>query len=633
MAKKMPLQKDPRLAEILDLIMEFAAGDLQVRGATSEANDELDALITGFNMLAEELEASAALLTDEQKRIQNYLDVAGTMMIVLNKRGEVSLANRKACQVLGRDESELLGKDWFSSCLPEQIRKEVRSVFQGLICGKLEAIEQYENPVLTASGEERLINWHKVLLTDGKGKVIGTLFSGEDITVRKRIEEQLEHQALHDCLTDLPNRKMILQSLEHRFTQVRRMGGMAAVLFIDLDDFKLVNDTLGHASGDELLRQVAERLKSAMRGTDIVARQGGDEFIVLVTRYGERVSESKFAQEEAIVAQRILEKIQTPFQLQENEVYVSASIGISLFPYDADDATKLIQHADSAMYQAKEFGRNNYQYYSNALSERQRKKMSLATKLHKAIEQQEFLLHYQPLIDLSSGAMVGVEALIRWRPENGNLVSPGEFLPVAEDSGLIVAIGDWVIREACRQLREWGEKDIALVVAVNLSVRQMWSGEIAHQVMNIVNETGVSKKMLEFEVTESAMIIDPERMEKALSHFKENDIKISLDDFGTGYSSLARLKHLPFDKLKIDKSFVDGIPHEQADVAIVTATVQMARSLGMKSLAEGVETVEQYRYLKSIGCDFGQGYYFSKPVPAPEIEALFQQKQGWELCP
>ena len=631
MAKKISIEKDPRLTEILDLIMGFAAGDLKVRGTPSEANDELDALITGFNMLAEELEASAAQLTYEQKRTQNYLDVAGTMIVVLNEKGEVSLANRKACQILGYDESELLGKDWFRSYLPEQVREDVRSLFQALIRGEIEAVEQYENAVLTASGEERLINWHKVLLSDDKGKAIGTLSSGEDITVRKRVEEQLAHQALHDSLTGLPNRKMILESLEESFAKVRRMEGMAAVLFIDLDEFKLVNDTLGHAAGDELLRQTAERLKSATRGTDIVARQGGDEFIVFIARYGERLEETKFAQEEAIVAQRILEKIQAPFQLKEKEVYVSASIGISLFLDDADDATKLIQHADSAMYRAKELGRNNYQYYSRELSERQKKKMSLATMLHKAIEQQEFVLYYQPLIDLNSGEMVGVEALIRWKQANGNLVSPADFLPVAEDSGLIIPIGDWVIREACRQLREWADRGIALVVAVNLSVRQMWSGEIAHQVINVVCETGVSKEMLEFEVTESAMIVDPERMEKTLSHFKENEIKISLDDFGTGYSSLARLKHLPFNKLKIDKSFVDGLPHEQADVAIVTATVQMARSLGIYSLAEGVETIEQCRYLKSIGCDFGQGYYFSKPVQATEIEQLFQQKQGWEL--
>jgi diguanylate cyclase (GGDEF)-like protein/PAS domain S-box-containing protein len=447
----------------------------------------------------------------------------------------------------------------------------------------------------------------------------------------RQAEEQIAYQAFHDSLTHLPNRAMIMQSLGQAMAQIHRRGGAAAVLFIDLDEFKLVNDTLGHAAGDELLCQAAERLKSVVRGTDIVARQGGDEFIVLLARYGKRMVETELDQEAAIVAQKILEEMQKPFLVKDQEVYVSASIGISLFPDDAGEMELLIQHADSAMYRAKELGRGNYQFFSKELSDRQQKKMALATMLHKAIEQQEFVLYYQPVIDLANGRMVGVEALIRWEREKGNLISPADFLPVAEDTGLILPIGDWVIREACCQAREWSDKGISLEVAINLSTRQMWHGDIAGQALDIINETGVSKDMIEFEVTESAMVIDPERMDTILKCFQENGINMSLDDFGTGYSSLDRLKHLPFDKLKIDKSFVDGIPDDEDDAAIVTATVQMTRSLGLCSLAEGIETVEQWRFLKSLGCGLGQGYYFSKPVPATEIERLFEQNHHWEL--
>lgn len=447
----------------------------------------------------------------------------------------------------------------------------------------------------------------------------------------KKAEEKITYLAYNDPLTKLPNRTMVIQSLRQNISQIRRQGGALAVLFIDLDDFKLVNDTLGHAAGDELLSQAAERLKNVTREADIIARQGGDEFIVLLTKYGKQVDMIDFEQKASFVASRIIDELQKPFQIQRQDTYVSASIGIALLSDNNDDAAQLIQYADNAMYRAKELGGNNYQYFSSELSQRQQTKMSLATMLHKALERKEFRLHYQPLIDLNSGKMVGVEALIRWQREEGQLISPADFLPVAEDTGLILPIGDWVIREACRQLCDWTDKGIALQIAVNLSVRQMWHGDIAQQILDIINETGVARNMLEIEVTESAMISDPERMEKTLQHFQDNDIKISLDDFGTGYSSLDRLKHLPFTKLKIDKSFVDGIPNDEDDIAIVSATVQMARSLKLLSLAEGIETPEQYQFLKELGCNYGQGYYFSKPVPANEIEHLVKQKHSWKL--
>ncbi|WXG55719.1 MAG: EAL domain-containing protein [Candidatus Sedimenticola sp. (ex Thyasira tokunagai)] len=448
---------------------------------------------------------------------------------------------------------------------------------------------------------------------------------------QQQVEEQIAYQAFHDTLTKLPNRAMILQLMDQAVDRIHRRGGEAAILFVDLDDFKLVNDTLGHAAGDDLLCQVTKQLKCVMRGSDMVARHGGDEFIVLIERYGRQEGEVPFEQEAATISSRIMEVLNNPFRVKEQDTYISASIGISLYPDDAEDAAQLIQHADAAMYRAKSLGRGNYQFFSRELSELQQQRMSLATMLHQAIERQEFLLHYQPFIDLTSGRMVGVEALIRWEREKGHLVSPADFIPVAEDTGLILSIGDWVIREACRQLREWSDMGISLPVAINLSPRQMWRGDIVTQVMSAINEADVSKDLLEVEVTESAMAYDRKGMEKLLERFKENGIKISLDDFGTGYSSLDRLKHLPFSKLKIDKSFVDGVPADRDDVAIVSATVKMAHSLGLSSLAEGVETIEQLRFLKQLESDFCQGYYFSRPVPAVEIVSIVKQNRHWDF--
>lgn len=451
-------------------------------------------------------------------------------------------------------------------------------------------------------------------------------------------EEKLAYQAFHDILTGLANRAMIMESLEFALARARRFRGSAAILFIDLDDFKLVNDTLGHGAGNELLRQVAERLRKAIRETDIVARQGGDEFIVLMAsdgskerRPGATAAENRFGAEAAAVARRIIERMKQPFLLQGQEAYVGATIGISLFPDDAGDALTLLQHADSAMYRAKELGKNNFQFYSRELSQRQQQRLSLASRLHKALEQKEFVLHYQPIVDLSCGRLIGVEALIRWQTSKGDLVSPADFLPVAEDTGLIIPIGDWVLEQACRQLRAWQEQGMALRVAVNLSVRQFWQGDITAKVLNVVTETGVGKDVLDLEITESAMILDPGRTEVILRQFRDQGLSISLDDFGTGYSSLNRLKRFPINKLKIDKSFVDGIPGDEDDAAIVTAITQLARNLGIDAVAEGIETVGQWRFLHEQGCRFGQGYYFSRPVPATEIEAMLKCNRRWAL--
>lgn len=456
--------------------------------------------------------------------------------------------------------------------------------------------------------------------------------------LHNQAREQLAHQASHDALTGLPNRAMLMNRLQQAIVHAERADEILAVLFIDLDDFKLVNDTLGHSCGDELLHQVGERIAANIRGSDVVARQGGDEFIVLMNGIGAQYRRGAPSPDRDSLllspekqAQRLINRIKEPFIIEGHKTYIGASIGIALYPHDTYNADTLLRYADSAMYHAKELGKNNYAFYSVELTERQQKRMSLANLLHQALEREEFLLLYQPIIELATGALTGVEALIRWQRQDGKIIPPNDFLPVAEDTGLIIPIGDWVLREACRQTKDWLTQGLELVVAVNLSPRQLWHDDIADTILQIITQTGLSSEFLELEITESAMAYDPHHLETALMHFHQGGIKIALDDFGTGYSSLSRLKHLPIHTLKIDKSFVDGVPDDEDNSAIVTATMQLAHSLGLKSLAEGIETRTQWEWLRKRGCQYGQGYYFSRPVPAMEITAMLHQGQRWKF--
>jgi len=457
----------------------------------------------------------------------------------------------------------------------------------------------------------------------------------KEISDRQAAESKIKYQSVHDSLTGLPNREMLIQTLHRSLAQSQRDGDEVAILFIDLDNFKLVNDTLGHQAGDELLRQVAARLSEATRESDLLVRQGGDEFIVLMTSHYPVANPThqspSISFSASIAAERIIQSLKRPFLINGQISYTAASIGISLSPNDATDETTLLQHADSAMYKAKELGGGVFQFYSDELYQSQQRRNFLVNELHKAIEQQAFTLEYQPIINLANGEMIATEALIRWRDESGNMISPAEFIPVAEDSGLIIPIGDWVMAEACRQLRLWQDEEITLHIAVNLSARQLWQRDVLGKIVKTIDQAGVTRCALEIEVTETAIIQDTARMEATLLSFADEGLRIALDDFGTGYSSLDRLKKLNINKLKIDQSFVAGIPDDKDDVAIVTAIIQLSRSLGMPALAEGIETQAQYRFLHDMGCEYGQGFYFSRSRTPADIEIMYRDKQNWPL--
>ncbi|HEY8095352.1 MAG TPA: PAS domain S-box protein [Methylobacter sp.] len=443
-----------------------------------------------------------------------------------------------------------------------------------------------------------------------------------DITERKTAEEQITQLAFYDPLTRLPNRRLLQERLKHGINVERREGKQLALLMLDLDRFKAVNDSLGHLAGDELLQQVALRIKARLRDVDMVARLGGDEFVVLL----EDITQPEDA---ARVAEEIITDLSKPFTLTQNDdVRIGASIGISLHPQHGDSFEILLDHADAALYQAKYTGRGCFAYYSEDLTIAAREQIAFETRLRRAIEQQELCVFYQPQVDIVSGRIVGAEALVRWRDPVEGLIPPLRFIPIAEETGLIIAIGEWVLRETCRQGRLWLDAGLPpLTLAVNVSPHQFRRGDICALVATVLSDTGFPPQQLELEITESGLMENQDNAAAILNSLRAQGVRLAIDDFGTGYSSLAYLKHFPLDMLKIDKSFIDDIPHLQDDMEIAATIIAMGHILGFKVLAEGVETPEQLAFLQEIGCDMYQGYIKSKPVPAPEFVELLRDQQ------
>ncbi|HET9250120.1 MAG TPA: EAL domain-containing protein [Actinomycetota bacterium] len=442
-----------------------------------------------------------------------------------------------------------------------------------------------------------------------------------DITDRKRGDEKVAFLTYHDELTGLPSRAMLEEFLELSVSRASRHEASVAVLCVDIDDFRLVNDSLGRLAGDEVLNVVAGRLREALRETDLVARRSGDTFFLLLAdleRDGDDVEAAVARAESA--AQRILDSLSVPFRAGGTELYVSASIGISLFPQDGDEAGSLLRNAEAAMLESKKTGHAYVVSNRGALDSSA--KLRFVTRLRKAVESQRWTLHYQPVLDLASGRMTGVEALIRWIEPNGTLVAPGDFIPVAEELGLIEAIGDWVVRELVYQSRAWHELDIDLTVSFNLSPRQFWQPELARGILSRIGEGGVDPSTVVVEITESSAMTDPDRAQAILEDLHAGGLRIAIDDFGTGYSSLARIRTMPVDILKIDRSFVSGVDVDPQNQSIVSAFLELSRGLGVTTLAEGIETERELAFLRDRGCVLGQGFHFSKAVPPEEIIAL-----------
>jgi diguanylate cyclase (GGDEF)-like protein/PAS domain S-box-containing protein len=442
-----------------------------------------------------------------------------------------------------------------------------------------------------------------------------------DLSQNKQTQDKLNHLAYHDALTDLPNQVLFKDRLKQAIAYSRRHDQMHAVLLLNLDRFKTINDSLGYTAGDQLLKTVAQRLTSCVRESDTVARFGGDEFAVLLTQI-------QRAQDAANAARAIKGVLDQAFIFDEQEVFISTSVGISLYPHDDRDTAGLLKNAGTALERAKVQGGNNYEFYTAGGTTRALKQLVLESNLRGALERSEFVVHYQPQVTIPDFHLVGMEALVRWRHPSLGLLYPNEFVPLAEDSGLIIALGDWVMREACLQNKAWQDKGLApMRLSVNFSARQFQQSTFISTVAAILKETNLDPRWLELELTESSIMKEPEQAIEKLHELKLMGIKVAIDDFGTGYSSLNYLKRFPIDTLKIDKTFVADVCKDPHDTAIVRAIITLGHALDLTVIAEGVETQEQLQYLRSLGCDLVQGFLFSKSLPPPAFEELLIEQR------
>jgi diguanylate cyclase (GGDEF)-like protein len=515
---------------------------------------------------------------------------------------------------LGRNVAEVLPAD-----VAEQIQQGIE---RALDKGDLQSVV-YKLPM-----GDGVHHYEARVAPNGSDKVVAVV---RDITLQKLNEEKIRRLAYFDTLTGMPNRQHFIERLDRELQRARREKRRLALLFLDLDGFKRINDTLGHSTGDYLLQAVADRLKQKLRAGDIVsrpalddatlhfARLGGDEFTIVLPD----IEEVGVVRQ---IAQRVQSVLSLPFRIGADEITVTSSIGVALFPDDGEDAAALLKHADTAMYHAKDQGRNNWQMYDKALTDKAIARMSLENDIRRGLEREQFLLFYQPQVLAGDGRIVGMEALIRWQHPERGLVSPADFIPVAEESGLILPMGEWVIRTACRQVEAWRAGGLSTPrVAVNLSARQLRAPDFIARVAAIIAETGIQADLLELELTESILMDSELQRIEGLHQLRALGVHFSIDDFGTGYSSLAYVKRFPIGMLKIDQSFVRGLPHSANDVGITTAIIAMARSLDLEVIAEGVETCEQRAFLQKAECQKLQGYLFSPPVPAEKMERLLRE--------
>lgn len=458
---------------------------------------------------------------------------------------------------------------------------------------------------------------HLMLLQQANSRLVTSAIEAQTLAAQLQIaKDQMDHLAHHDVLTDLPNRVLLQDRLDQAIELARRQGRKLAVMFMDLDRFKHINDSLGHAIGDQLLQSVAQRLVGCLRHSDTVSRQGGDEFVLLLP-YIEQVEDA------ALSAQKLLSSVMKSHNIGQQDLYISASIGISIFPDDGKDVETLIKSADTAMYSAKENGRNNFKFFEQNMNVLAVQRQSIEAGLRRALAGQEFVLHYQPKINLQSGTIVGVEALIRWQHPELGLLPPAQFISIAEDCGLILPIGRWVLLEACRQIKAWQTAGLApITVAVNTSALELHAKDFLENIRAALDDTGLAPCYLELELTESVLMRDAKSTGLLLHTLTDLGVKLAVDDFGTGYSSLSYLRRFPIDTLKIDQSFVNQITSNLDDAAIVSAVISMGKSLKLRVIAEGIETEEQFSFLLSQSCDEGQGFYFSKAVNAEAFVEL-----------
>ena len=578
-----------------------------------------DSLVRAIRIMAERQTASE-MLSVEKERAEMTLNSIGDAVLSIDLEGRITYLNAVAERITGWRREEAAGKD-------------VDDVFVIIDGGTREpclhplktALEQNKTVGLTPhcilirrDGNEFAIEDSAAPIHDQHGAKTGAVIVFHDVSVARAIEAEMSHLAQHDTLTKLPNRTLLQDRLSQAITTAGRNGTRIAVLFVDLDGFKHINDSLGHAIGDRLLQSVAKRLLASVRTSDTVSRVGGDEFVVLL-------SEVAHAGDAGVKAGKILAALNAPLEIAQHNLRVTASIGVTTYPEDGQETAMLIKNADLAMYQAKENGRNNYQFFEKDMNVRALERQSVEENLCFALDRDELVMHYQPKINLKTGEITGVEALIRWQHPERGLIGPLQFISVAEDCGLMLPIGNWVLRESCRQAKAWQDAGLRPIeMAVNVSSVEFRNEDFLEGVRAILEETGLSPHYLGLELTESVLMQHAEFTVPVLKKLKAMGVRLAIDDFGTGYSSLSYLRQFPIDTLKVDQSFVNGINADTDDATIINAVINMGSNLNHRVIAEGVETVEQVAFLQAHGCDEGQGYYFSRPVPASQFAKLLE---------
>ena len=555
-----------------------------------------------------------ALLRDSRERLVQVIDTIPAMISATDESGAYIFINAYQAQFSGVDPAQCAGIDpvaTFGPAYAARSRALDRLVFEGG-----EALPAYEEEIIDRSGMPRVFLTTKSPLHDETSTVVGVLTSAIDITERKQAESRLRHIAHHDSLTRLPNRLLLQHRLQRELARDRRGGRLFALHFIDLDRFKEINDAFGHQFGDQLLHAVAGRLSHLTRESDTVARLGGDEFAILQT-------DLRDSDDAAALARQVVEVLSQPFGIESQTLTLSASIGITIYPRDGSVLDELLRNADLAMYRAKSDGGAGFRFYCADMNQSVREAIRLEADLRQAVAENQFVLHFQPQVNVESGQIIGMEALLRWERPGVGLVKPGEFLSLAEETGLIMPINTWVLREACRQARAWRERGLPpLRLAINLSPVQFRRQNVYELVLQALDDTGIDPHYLELELTETILMENAEASVKTLRALQALGVTFAIDDFGTGYSSLSYVKNFPVDRLKIDQSFVRNLKTDPSDTAIVRAIINLGHSLAIQVVAEGVETREQFTQLAAEGCDEVQGYLFAPPLSAADFEAL-----------
>ena len=590
------------------------SGDLSRRVEVDRNNSDISEMAHSFNVLV-------ATLQHANKRLDLFAQVfenSGEAILITDAERHIVAINPAFTQITGYTREEVINKNPKLLSSGRQTPEFYRDMWKSI-----NETGRWHGEIWNRRKDGEIFpEWLSIgTVRDEKGVVINYISIFTDITHRKESERHIQFLAHYDSLTRLPNRVLFGDRVQQALASSRRTGKRVALLFLDLDRFKSINDSLGHLAGDQLLQSVATHLKACVREMDTICRQGGDEFMILLT-------EIDRAEDAAHVAQKIVAAMSEPHLVGNSSLIVTFSIGISLYPDDAPDSPAMIKNADAAMYHAKEKGRNNFQFFTPDMNAEAADRLELESDLRKAVQQGEFVLHYQPQMDNDSGNIVGMEALIRWRHPERGLVPPAKFIPIAEDCGLIGQMGEWVLHTACVQNRLWQENGLPKVpVAVNISAMQFHQKNFRETVARVLQESGLESCYLELEITESITVKEIEKTVHLLNEFKQMGVLISIDDFGTGYSSLSYLKRFPIDKLKIDQSFVRDIGTDADDASIVQTIISMGHGLRLKVIAEGVETSEQLAFLKERGCDETQGYYFSKPLPSAEFEKYVRSRE------